>query len=122
MLHPYQYIYFNEIVGGLKGASGKFEMDYWGATYKEATQWFVKNRSLTHEDIIYACNVDYAVDYYSEKEFFMSYGYPEKANYIICDFDTDSKDKLTGEVIYEVKREGVVLNRIRKNDESKIRN
>jgi hypothetical protein len=38
-LYPYQYIYFNELVGGLRGADGKFETDYWGASLKEAAEW-----------------------------------------------------------------------------------
>ncbi len=35
-LHPYQYIYFNELVGGLPGADGDYDTDYYGASYKEA--------------------------------------------------------------------------------------
>ncbi|HET9868917.1 MAG TPA: hypothetical protein VFR02_00255, partial [bacterium] len=38
-LHPYEYVYFNELTGGLKGAQGRFETDYWGASYKEAVDW-----------------------------------------------------------------------------------
>jgi len=37
-LHPYQYLAFNALTGGLKGASGRFELDYWGVSYKEATR------------------------------------------------------------------------------------
>jgi hypothetical protein len=42
-LHPYEYVYFNETVGGLKGAAGRFETDYWGASYREAAGWLRKN-------------------------------------------------------------------------------
>lgn len=45
LLHPYEYIYFNSLVGGLQGAYGKYELDYWGASYKEATEWIVANKS-----------------------------------------------------------------------------
>ncbi|HEY5039234.1 MAG TPA: hypothetical protein VIJ93_09210 [bacterium] len=38
-LHPYEYVYFNETVGGLKGTSGEFETDYWGASNREAVNW-----------------------------------------------------------------------------------
>jgi hypothetical protein len=38
-LHPYQYTYFNELVGGLAGASGRYETDYWVASYREAMLW-----------------------------------------------------------------------------------
>lgn len=42
-LHPYEYIYYNSLVGGLKGAYGKYETDYWGLGYKDAVLWFNKN-------------------------------------------------------------------------------
>src|ERR1041384_5517648 len=28
-LHPYEYIYYNSFVGGIRGADGHFELDYW---------------------------------------------------------------------------------------------
>lgn len=37
-LHPYEYIYANSFTGGLPGAYGKYELDYWGTSFKEATQ------------------------------------------------------------------------------------
>jgi len=38
-LHPYQMTYFNVFVGGLSGASGRYETDYWLSGYKEAIEW-----------------------------------------------------------------------------------
>jgi MFS family permease len=38
-LHPYQMTYFNVAVGGLAGASGRYETDYWLSSYKEAIEW-----------------------------------------------------------------------------------
>jgi hypothetical protein len=35
-LHPYQYVYFNPIVGGVRGAEGKYMLDYWGLAFKQA--------------------------------------------------------------------------------------
>ncbi|HSR48159.1 MAG TPA: hypothetical protein VLL77_09275 [Anaerolineales bacterium] len=35
-LHPYQYIYYNELAGGVAGAFRRFELDYWGTAYREA--------------------------------------------------------------------------------------
>ena len=37
-LHPNQYVYYNQFVGGLKGADGRFELDYWGNSLHEATK------------------------------------------------------------------------------------
>ncbi len=38
-LHPYQYIYFNSLSGGLKSAYLRDETDYWGLSHKEAGDW-----------------------------------------------------------------------------------
>jgi hypothetical protein len=38
-LHPYQYLYYNNLVGGLQGAFRRFDTDYWATSYKEATRF-----------------------------------------------------------------------------------
>jgi len=38
-LHPYEYIYYNRFAGGESGAFRRFEMDYWGTSYREAAQY-----------------------------------------------------------------------------------
>jgi hypothetical protein len=35
-LHPYQYLYFNELVGGLAGAAQRYDTDYWVNVMHEA--------------------------------------------------------------------------------------
>jgi hypothetical protein len=35
-LHPVQYIYFNRLAGGVAGAAGRYDMDYWRASFREA--------------------------------------------------------------------------------------
>jgi hypothetical protein len=37
-LHPYQYVFFNQVVGGVSGADGHYETDYWGTSYREAVE------------------------------------------------------------------------------------
>ena len=34
-LHPYEYVYYNELVGGVDGAYERYEMDYWCTSYRE---------------------------------------------------------------------------------------
>ncbi|MFZ5821235.1 MAG: hypothetical protein ACOYYJ_15170, partial [Chloroflexota bacterium] len=38
-LHPYEYVYYNAFVGGEGGAFRRFELDYWGVSYREAADW-----------------------------------------------------------------------------------
>lgn len=42
-LSPFEYTYFSPVVGGLSGAEGKFETDYWGTCTTQAQQWLAQN-------------------------------------------------------------------------------
>lgn len=35
-LHPYEFIWYNSLTGGVAGAAGRFELDYWGTALSEA--------------------------------------------------------------------------------------
>jgi hypothetical protein len=37
-LHPYQYVYFNHLAGGVRGADGRYMLDYWGLSLKQVSQ------------------------------------------------------------------------------------
>lgn len=44
-LHPYQYVYFNRVFGGgLPGAAGKFETDYWATCMKDSVEWVKEHK------------------------------------------------------------------------------
>ena len=34
-LHPYAYVYFNDLSGGVAAAAGRYELDYWGTSFGE---------------------------------------------------------------------------------------
>jgi hypothetical protein len=38
-LHPYQTTYFNGLVGGVAGAEGRYDTEYWLTSYREALAW-----------------------------------------------------------------------------------
>lgn len=40
-LHPLQYIYYNQLAGGLQGAESNFELDYYGGGYRPAVRQFL---------------------------------------------------------------------------------
>jgi hypothetical protein len=42
-LHPYQYVYYNQLVGGVGGAFRRYETDYWVTSYKEAAEYLNTN-------------------------------------------------------------------------------
>lgn len=39
--HPYEYIYYNELVGGINGAYGNYETDYYYTSQTEASKWLI---------------------------------------------------------------------------------
>lgn len=41
--HPLQYVYFNELVGGVKGAYSYYEMDYYLASLRQSSEWLLNN-------------------------------------------------------------------------------
>lgn len=46
-LHPYEYIYYNSLVGGVKGAFRKYETDYWMTSFREAANFL--NNTAQHD-------------------------------------------------------------------------
>jgi hypothetical protein len=46
--HPYYYLYYNQFTGGLKGAYGNYETDYYYHSMREGAEWlqdYLKNKS-----------------------------------------------------------------------------
>jgi hypothetical protein len=37
-LHPYEYVYYNQFIGGVDAAADRFELEYWATSYREAAQ------------------------------------------------------------------------------------
>jgi hypothetical protein len=42
-LHPYEYIYYNSLIGGVSGANRKFESDYWATSFQKSIQYINEN-------------------------------------------------------------------------------
>ncbi len=38
-LHPYEYVYYNSLVGGVRGAFRRYEMDYWATSFREIASY-----------------------------------------------------------------------------------
>ena len=50
-LQPYQYVYYNSLVGGVAGASQNYEADYWDISYKEAVEYI--NQVAPKNSVVY---------------------------------------------------------------------
>ncbi len=64
--HPYQYIYFNQLAGGINGAYGNYEMDYYYHSLKESSNWLINNEidTTANKKTIVATNHAEIVKYY----------------------------------------------------------
>ncbi len=65
-LHPYQYIYYNSLIGGVEGAFRKFETDYWYTSYYESTKYI--NQVSSKNDTILVYGSWQIVDYYARED------------------------------------------------------
>lgn len=118
-LHPYQYIYYNSFVGGVRGAEGRFETDYWLTSYRETTNYLNENspanarvlawgagynvRDFSREDIT-------VFDFNTEDEIAEAYDYAV----ITTRFDNHLHLFKYAEVVYEVRKSGVLLAVVKK--------
>jgi tetratricopeptide (TPR) repeat protein len=53
--HPYYYLYYNQIVGGLKGACGNYETDYYYHSMRQGAEWlqeYLKTKPQTGETVV----------------------------------------------------------------------
>jgi 4-amino-4-deoxy-L-arabinose transferase-like glycosyltransferase len=48
-LHPYEYTYFNHLIGGVAGARERYMLDYWGLSFKQASQGLAAKLAERHE-------------------------------------------------------------------------
>lgn len=99
-LFPLHYSYFNEISGGLENNIEKYETDYWGGSYRVASE-FIRDNIATgnpYDVRVYSCNVSYSMDYYSHKKFIMTIEL-DKANYVVCSLPEEKIRRFEGEIV-----------------------
>lgn len=109
-LHPYQYIYFNQVTGGLQSAYLHDETDYWGLSHKEAAEWLEAN---TDSEKVYTVHLRYSrymLKEHLDPERFKLSPEPEGADFFVAitrfGFFDDYPD---AKLIHVVERQGVPL-------------
>ena len=76
----FPYTYFNPVVGGTKGAFGKFETDYWGVSVRQGIEWLEQQGVLRPdmpEMVVIATNM-----YYPARQLTAKYGDKVKLKYL----------------------------------------
>lgn len=64
-LHPYEYTYYNSLIGGTSGAFRQYETDYWLTCYKESVETL--ERTLDTPANLYVHREAYIADYYASE-------------------------------------------------------
>jgi len=108
LLHPYQLIYYNELVGGIHGADSNFPLGIWSSADKEASLWlrdYLSNQKLGEVKIFTCNNPNSSSDFFSKNMRLVTK--VNEANYAICGSKTLSGVKF--QIIHEVKRENTTL-------------
>jgi hypothetical protein len=54
--HPNQTVYFSPIVGGPRGAFGRFELDYWGNCVLQALEWSADQAERARMPVVVTAN------------------------------------------------------------------
>ena len=113
-LHPYEYLYYNSLVGGLKGAYGKYETDYWGLGYKDVVIWFNKNINDPKKQYKMFVEGDpLSSSYYFKSNMQLTTDLPT-ADYLFTFTRWNFHIRHPGKTIYTVEKEGVPLIFIKK--------
>jgi len=114
-LHPYEYVYYNNFVGGLKGAFGRYETDYWASSYKEAVAVLIAylkqsdgNKFAKRQYKIHVCTPVFPAKYYFPDNFRLEKRI-ENADYYISTTRWNCHMKGKGSKIAAVTRSGVDL-------------
>jgi len=109
-LHPYQYLYFNEFIGGLKGAEKLFETDYWGLGFKEAVLWLKSElRNDKAIKLIATCGRPESSTYYFSSNMKWTDNF-NKADYYICFTHFKQQFRASPDkIIHIVSKQGIPL-------------
>jgi len=134
-LHPDEYVYYNQLAGGVQGAQNRFELDYWGNALREATLKLADYVRQEHHEgpinqvyRVVVCGPQLAASYYMPP--FLKVVRPTPADLSKDDFymffttDRGCAKLLDGKHIITVERYGVpfaeVLDRRRGGREAQV--
>ncbi len=116
-LHPYEYLYYNQLVGGLEGASRRFVTDYWVNSMPEAVEEL--HDFLDRTEPATAQTKPYRVAVCGERVSYEEYARPNLqwirmhdwrlADFYIAPTHMNCDRILAGKVIARVERMGVTI-------------
>jgi hypothetical protein len=112
-LHPYEYIYYNRFIGGVSGAEGRFETDYWATSYREAAE--VLNRLASPNAAIWVEGPAHVFSPFAREDLKIyspgESGRADQYDYVVATtrYDLDQKSYSNAAVVDVIKRGDAVL-------------
>jgi hypothetical protein len=117
-LHPYEYIYYNRFIGGEAGAFRRFELDYWGTSYREAAGWI--NEHASPNAPIWVDGPSHLLGIYLRPDIKLYSSYEaeraEQYDYTVSTsrYDLDLRSYPEARIVHSIERDGAVLTVIKK--------
>ncbi len=119
-LNPYQYTYYNSLVGGVTGAFNIYEGDYWLTSSKEAIEYV--NQVAPPNSTVYFWEVSYTAEPYARADLkLISYlkavqSPVIKSGYMIVSWIRVSNESIfpNSPILYQVRRDGNIFAVVKK--------
>ena len=116
-LHPYEYVYYNQFIGGVDAAVDRFELEYWATSYREAAR--EANRMAPPNANVWVDGPAHLFTRFARPDFHIySPQEPERADHYdlvvtLARYDLEKTSFSEAEIVYRVRREGAVFTVIR---------
>lgn len=110
--HPYQNVYFNALTHGVRGAEGKFDLDYWGLSYRQALEYIVKNDPA---EVIRVCSfsrpgeINAGILPVKDRQRLVFIDDANSAKYYVTDFRWGRVEFRPEEILYRVQVDGATV-------------
>ena len=121
-LHPYQYVHYNALAGGTRGAHGRYELDYWVTSFAEALRQLEATRAREPRPApgtpplrLTVCGPTAVAAVYLPPGFELSDD-PARADFVLATTKWNCHQRYAGPVVAQVERAGVpfaVVKRLR---------
>ena len=121
-LHPYEYIYYNNFIGSVAGASAShYPSDYWLTSYREAINRLIVQMKTTYgpdfDNITFRIFVSHhpeCATLFFPKNFILSSRFDDSDFRLISSRD-GKNTMIPGDSIFKIERQGAVLAEVKRN-------
>jgi hypothetical protein len=112
-LHPYEYMFYNALVGGIEGAARRYEMDYWVNMMPEAVRALHEYLGLENEKsqrvyTVGVCGETFSFENYADRRLQASPGWLE-ADFFLAPTQLNCDRVVDGRVIARIERLGAPI-------------